>query len=174
MNKKWLWLIPLLAVVGWLARPLILNLFGINTTRVLVYNGSQEDAAFSLNGRSATLEPAQALVFKSSRFTNRLVHEHGEHETVITFKTGQYIINLGDAPLRVMEKYFPWNEEADKFVPYAKEPRDMLLFNQFLEKGITPIDDCWDCCILLPPRERPYRHLTPANKGKRFFVSSLL
>lgn len=171
--KKWIIGLVLIALLGYLFLPNILQIAGYKTTRVMVYNGSTVAAQYTLNGAALELAPGEAQVYRSSRLTNRLIQKNGNDTFEVTFGPGQHFINLGDNPLHLMERFFRWEEDRQDFFPYAIEnPKDRLLYDASLGKGLHTLDNCWDCCLLLPPNERPYRYLNKENKDRRFILSS--
>ncbi|PSR10730.1 MAG: hypothetical protein DA408_09000 [Bacteroidetes bacterium] len=170
--KQWIIGLLLVAVVGYFLSPVVLQFLGVFTTRMLVYNGNETEAHYQINGTALRLAPGTATVLRSSRLRNNLHFEQGEHLLDARFGAGQYVINLGAAKILVQEKYFPWDPAQDTFEAYPKVPKDILLYEGSLGQGVHIIDNCWDCCLLLPPNDRPYRLLTPENKDKRFFTSS--
>lgn len=171
--KKWIIGLLAFALVIYFALPTLMGLAGYKTTRIMVYNGSTNQAQYRLNGTEMELAAGEAQVFRSSRLTNRLVHKNGEDRFKATFGPGQHFINLGEAPLHLLERFYRWEEDKQEFFPYAVEkPADRLLYDAVLGKGLHTLDNCWDCCLLLPPNERPYRYLTPENKDRRIIVSS--
>lgn len=173
--KNWIIGVVLVGLIGYFFLPNILQIAGYKTTRVMVYNGSTTAVQYTLNGENLELAPGEAQVYRSSRLTNRLTQKNGNDAFKATFGPGQHFINLGDSPLRLMERYYRWEEDKQAFFPYPIEnPVDRLLYDASLGKGLHTLDDCWDCCLLLPPEERPYRYLTSENKDRRFIMSSRL
>ena len=171
--KKWIIGTLAAALCLYLLTPTFLHLAGYKTTRVMVYNGTTAAANFTLNGKALELAPGAAEVYRSSRLTNRLRYVESTDEPRLTFGPGQHFVNLGDARLRLLERYYRWEEDQNAFFPYAvDQPRDRLLYDAVLGKGLYTLDTCWDCLLLLPPNDRPYRYLTPENKDRRIFVSS--
>ncbi len=171
--KKWIIGIVLIGFAGYFLFPNILQLTGYKTTRVMVYNGNSTAANYRLNGQELTLESGEAQVYRSSRFTNQLVYKNGDDTFNATFGPGQHFVNLGEGPLHLTERYYRWEEDKQAFFPYVIEnPKDRLLYDAVLNKGLHTLDNCWDCCLLLPPGERPYRYLTRENKDRRIIVSS--
>ncbi len=171
--KKWIIGIVLIGLAGYFFLPNILQVAGYKTTRVMVYNGTLTAVQYNLNGEDLELAPGEVQVYRSSRFTNKLIHNNGTDTFKATFGPGQHFINLGDSPLRLMERLYRWEEDKQAFFPYPIEnPVDRLLYDASLGKGLHTLDNCWDCCLLLPPDDRPYRYLTPENKDRRFILSS--
>jgi len=171
--KKWIIGILLIGLASYFFLPNILQIAGYKTTRVMVYNGSETAVQYTLNGEDLELAPGEAQVYRSCRLTNRLTHNNGSDTFKATFGPGQHFINLGDNPLHLMERFYRWEEDRQDFFPYAIDnPKDRLLYDASLGKGLHTLDNCWDCCLLLPPDERPYRYLTPENKERRFILSS--
>jgi hypothetical protein len=171
MMKKWIIGLVVVAGAGYLLLPVALQFLGVFTTRMLVYNGNETEAYYQINGSELRLAPGTATVLRSSSFRNNLHFEQDGHLLDARFGTGQYVINLGAAKILIQEKYFPWDPAKGAFEPYPKEPKDILLYEGSLGQGVHILDNCWDCCLLLPPNDRPYRLLTPENKDKRFFIS---
>lgn len=171
--KKWIIALLVLTLAIYLLFPTFLQWAGYRTTRVMIYNGSTSIVNYTLNGEELELAPATAEVYRSSRFTNKLKHHDGQNEFSATFGPGQHFINLGTAKLHLREQYYRWDDEKGAFSPYPVEnPKDRLLYNASLGKGLHTLDTCWDCWLLLPPDERPYRYLSTENKDRRIMVSS--
>jgi hypothetical protein len=171
--KKWIIALLVLTLAIYLLFPSVLHWTGYRTTRVMIYNGSTSLAKYTLNGEELELAPASAEVYRSSRFTNELRHHSGQDDLTVTFGPGQHLINLGTAKLHLRELYYRWDNKKGAFSPHPVErPKDRLLYDASLGKGLHTLDTCWDCWLLLPPDERPYRYLTPENKDRRIMVSS--
>ncbi|MEL6655827.1 MAG: hypothetical protein AAFY48_22040 [Bacteroidota bacterium] len=170
--KKWIAIALGAALVIYLLLPTIFSLLGIRTTQVLIYNGNNANVECQFNGSTIPLGPGEARVVKTSRYSSAVVMDLGSDHFEATFGPGQYFVNLGSARLHLMEKYYPWDTEKGKFETQPKEPRDRLLFDRVLEYGLYQLDNCWDCCVLMGPTERPYGYLKPENKDKRFILSS--
>lgn len=172
--KKWLLILALSAIGIYLLLPTVFNLAGVHTARVMLYNGHQGQVAFQLNGAELTLASGQVLVLRSSRFRNTVRYDLDGQRYKMNFGAGQHIVNLGDAPLHVQEVYYYWDETKQEFFPHDSRPNDRLLLDNDVRQGVQTLDNCWDCCLLLPPGERPYKYLVPANKDKRIFVASVM
>lgn len=170
--KKWIG-ISLGAILAiYLLMPVFFRILGINTTQALIYNGNNATVTCTINGTDVSFEPGEARVVKTSRRSNRVVLNQGADHFEATFGTGQHFVNLGPARLHLYEQYYPWDEEAGEFITKARESKDRLLYDRVFDQGAFVLDNCWDCCILLQPNERPYRYFKPENKDKRFILSS--
>ncbi|MEM1214671.1 MAG: hypothetical protein AAGJ82_03230 [Bacteroidota bacterium] len=171
--KKLIFSLLVLLVIGFLAGPALLRAVGIYTTRVMVYNGNSTAATFELNGAERTLAPGEAQVYRSSVFSNHLTCQTEKADGLdLRFGRGQHVVNLGPRSLQVREVYYPFDEEKQAFTPYEITPKDRLLLDTRFASDVRTLATCWDCCILLPPGDRPYRFLKPEYKDKRIFVSN--
>lgn len=171
--KKWMIGLLMLAIGIYLATPQVMYWMGIRTTRVMVFNGNESTARYTFNGNDLALAAGEAQVFQTSRFNNKIKFDQGDDRLRITFGPGQHFVNLGERELRIYEQYYHWNEQTQKFNDYPTQPINRLLYDAAHGRGLTTLDNCWDCCLLLPPHERAYRFLKPANKDKRMILSSL-
>lgn len=170
--KKWLWGLVITLVSLYFLAPGILDLMGLHSSRFLLYNGHNEKLSFVINGTDLEFVPGQTLVLRSSRFRNKLSYEIGGEKYVLKFGTGQHIVNMGESKLHVQEVYYYWDENKQEFFTRDSAPRNRLLLDTDVGQGVYTLDNCWDCCLILPPGERPYKYLIPENKDKRFFVCS--
>ena len=171
--KKWILIVLVAALAIYLLLPRIFSLMGIRTTQALIYNGNKSPVECRFNGNSFELESGEGRVVKTSRYSSSVVMDLGSDHFEATFGPGQYFINLGEVNLHVYEKYYKWDESRGRFQTQpSKSPPDRLLFDQNLGAGLHMLDNCWDCCVLLAPHERPYGYFKPENKDKRFIHSS--
>ncbi len=170
--KKWIAIVLGGALGIYLLLPTIFSLLGIRTTQVLIYNGNNAHVECTFNGSTIALGPGEGRVVKTSRYSSRVIMDLESDHFEEKFGPGQYFVNLGPARLHLIEKYYPWDAERGKFETQPKEVRDRLLFDRVLEKGLFQLDNCWDCCVLMGPTERPYGYFKPENKDKRFILSS--
>ena len=171
--KKWLLGLVILALIGYFSRSLILKIVGITTTQVLVYNGNETLVDYSFNGKEMQLKPGEAKVFRTSQFTNNIISDQGSDQLNFTFGPGQHFINLGTNILHIYEEYYRWLPSIQRFELAPSRPINRLLYDADHGQGLYTIDNCWDCCLLLKPNDRPYGYLKTENKGKRLILSSL-
>ena len=170
--KKWIAIVVAAALAIYLSLPLLMNLLGIYTTQAMIFNGNNAVVSCRYNGQEIELQPGQAIVAKSSKKNNQIEILEGTEGFEETFGPGQYFINLGDARLHLYEQFFPWDEEQGIFLTQSRIKPDHLLYDRTLAKGVHIVDVCWDCCVMLPPNERPYGYLKAENKDKKFILSS--
>jgi hypothetical protein len=172
--KKWILGLLLFVLALYLLMPGILDLAGLHSSRFLLYNGHNDKVKLEINGTELEFIPGQSLVLRSSRFRNTLRYQLDGKEYVLKFGSGQHIVNMGTAPLHVQEVYYYWDENKQAFFPRDSKPHNRLLLDADIGQGVQTLDNCWDCCLILPPGERPYKYLIPENKDKRFFVCSVM
>lgn len=170
--KKWIAIALGAILMTYLLIPVALSALGIRTTQAMIYNGNNADVVCSINGKDVELGPGEAIVARTSRFSNKVILDHGADHFEATFGPGQHFVNLGPARLRLYEQYYPWDEQAGKFSTQARTPTDRLLYDRVFDQGAYVLDNCWDCCLLLRPNERPYGYFKPENKDRRFILSS--
>ena len=166
-----------LAIPGSLVPPLLLattllHALGLTTTQLLVFNSYEESVTYYFNGQTRELAGGQAEVLSTSHWRTNLQFEGPDYRIKARLKPGQYALRLGDHyPLHLQERNYAWNDTEQRFEAWEARDPDRLLFDEWLPQGLTALDNCWDCCLLLPPGERPYAYLKPANKDKRLFLS---
>ncbi len=172
MLKKVAIALVIIAAIAYWATPYVIQSQGKITTRILVYNGNDEAATYKFNGTSRELQPGETDVLVTSRLRNRVRFDHPERPFKARFRTGQFIVNLGHYPIRVEEVRFAWDEATQEFQPWKIERRDQLLYQSEVAAGsILALDNCWDCCLILPPGERPFKYLTKENADRRMFLT---
>jgi len=171
--KKWLFGLIALALIGYFTRSLLLKAVGITTTQVLVYNGNETTVDYSFNGKAMQLAPGEAKVFRTSQFSNKIISDQGNDQLALSFGAGQHFVNLGSNSLHIYEEYYRWIPESERFDPNPSKPLNRLLYDADHGQGLHTIDNCWDCCLLLKPNDRPYGYLKQEYKDKRLILSSI-
>ena len=170
--KKWILIAFAATIIIYLLIPVVFSVLGIRTAQALIYNGNNATITCTFNGKEIELNAGEATVVQTSRLSNHIVLDQGADHFEATFGPGQHFVNLGPARLRLYEQYYPWDAAAGEFITKARETPNRLLYDRVFDQGAYVLDNCWDCCVLLRPNERPYRYFKPENKDKRFILSS--